>query len=138
MKQVKAFIEKSDKLGNIPVEQQRIFHLGRELKTNGRSLATLGVGRMGITVLHVHAAPPKKGASTATACLQKQQRRFRAQQQQQRNNQKPAAAGSSVVDLAGDDTEEDDDDDDDCVIVDEVATANAKNKRARRCVKWKC
>ena len=51
---------------SIPVEHQRIFCMGREMKTNGRSLETLGVGRFGIMVIHVHntnPAPNKSGGN---------------------------------------------------------------------------
>lgn len=42
-----------------PPVQLRIFHLGRELKSGGRSLDKLGVGRFrNNTILHVHVVPP--------------------------------------------------------------------------------
>merc|ERR1712179_724717 len=49
-------LAKSQTLGRIPVNNQRIFYLGRELKTSGRSLHSLGVGRLGVNVLHVHSS----------------------------------------------------------------------------------
>ena len=158
LKQVKVAIAASEKLGQIPIAQQRIFHLGRELKTLGRSLETLGVGRMGFTVLHVHAAPPTNAPVAVVAAVMEvppavkvngsfgqppppvQHRRqpLRApQQQQERKAGAPAnrsqnegthIADSNVVDLMGDD---DDDDDDDCVIVD-GADSSQKQKRSRR------
>jgi hypothetical protein len=39
------------------VEHQRIFHLGRELKSGGRSLLKLGLGRFNNHVLHLHIPP---------------------------------------------------------------------------------
>ena len=157
LKQVKVAIAASEKLGQIPIAQQRIFHLGRELKTLGRSLETLGVGRMGFTVLHVHAAPPTNAPVAVVAAVMEvppavkvngsfgqppppvQHRRqpLRAPQQQRKagapanlsHNEGTHIADSNVVDLMGDD--DDDDDDDDCVIVD-GADSSQKQKRSRR------
>ena len=142
LKQVKAAIAQSEKLGQIPVSQQRIFHLGRELKTAGRSLETLGVGRLGITILHVHAVPSKAAASShnkngaAVAVMEAPKPAARAsaagrrQRQQQQQHTKSAASAAArnnrIVDLAGDS-----DSDDDCVIVEERA-ATSQKKRARR------
>lgn len=36
-------------------EPIRVFHLGRELKSGGRSLETLGIGRFRNFIVHVHA-----------------------------------------------------------------------------------
>jgi hypothetical protein len=70
LKDLKVAISQSGELGNIPVERMRLFHFGRELKTSGRSLEALGVGREGFTVLHVHATPavstaPSNGGKAA-------------------------------------------------------------------------
>jgi hypothetical protein len=62
LKDLKGAIAQSAALGNVPVERQRIFYLGRELKTSGRSLHRLRVGVLAeIFVLHLHAAPAKHG-----------------------------------------------------------------------------
>ena len=142
LKQVKAAIAQSEKLGQIPVSQQRIFHLGRELKTAGRSLETLGVGRLGITILHVHAVPSKAAASShnkkraAVAVMEAPKPAARAsaaavgrRQRQQRAKSAPsvAAGNSHIVDLAGDSS----DSDDEIVVVEGRATMSRK-KRARR------
>lgn len=37
-------------------EPIRVFHLGRELKSGGRSLETLGIGRFRNFIVHVHVA----------------------------------------------------------------------------------
>ena len=42
---LKDSIAKSTAFGPLPRDKQRIFHLGRELKTGGRSLSALGLGR---------------------------------------------------------------------------------------------
>jgi hypothetical protein len=139
------------------VDRLRIFHLGRELKTAGRSLETLGVGREGFTVLHVHSTPVSGSSAGATAtgaasadpvASTLQSRRVDhvvheppsvaavaepevevvAVQRSKRQN--PAV--DAVVDLADD--SENDDDDDECVVIDqaEATTASRSNKRSRR------
>mmetsp|Transcript_13189 Transcript_13189/g.24757 ORF Transcript_13189/g.24757 Transcript_13189/m.24757 type:complete len:251 (+) Transcript_13189:219-971(+) len=44
-------------LSGAPVERQRIFYMGRELKSGGRSLASLGLGKFDNNVLHLHIRP---------------------------------------------------------------------------------
>mmetsp|Transcript_53885 Transcript_53885/g.65047 ORF Transcript_53885/g.65047 Transcript_53885/m.65047 type:complete len:188 (-) Transcript_53885:229-792(-) len=46
-------------LGPLSREHQRIFHLGRELKSGKRSLHSLGFGRHGIFVIHLHSTQPE-------------------------------------------------------------------------------
>lgn len=41
-------------LGPIPRHQQRLFHLGREIKLGKRSLESLGIGRFNVYSLHLH------------------------------------------------------------------------------------
>lgn len=43
-------------------EHQRIFYMGRELKSGGRSLERLGLGRSGNNVLHMHIPPTTTAA----------------------------------------------------------------------------
>jgi hypothetical protein len=64
LRDLKVSISRSITLGMIPMNQQRIFHFGRELKTLGRTLDALGVGRLlkdkktnATIVIHVHAVP---------------------------------------------------------------------------------
>lgn len=45
--------------GPLPCERQRIFHLGRELKSARRSLKALGVGKHGVYSIHLHSTAPK-------------------------------------------------------------------------------
>lgn len=54
LKDFKGLLETNQTLGCVPVANQRIFFLGRELKTSGKTLSSLGVGSLGIKVLHVH------------------------------------------------------------------------------------
>jgi hypothetical protein len=139
------------------VERLRIFHLGRELKTAGRSLETLGVGREGFTVLHVHATPVSGSSAGATTSGAASAAPVGSTMQLgrvdhvvhepssvaavaepevevvavQRSKRRSAAVGA-VVDLADD--SENDDDDDECVVIDqaEATAANRSNKRSRR------
>ena len=134
LKQVKAAIAASEKLGNIPIAQQRIFHLGRELKTLGRSLESLGVGRMGITVLHVHAVPSNNYSTEVQPANTVPPRR---RQQKASSSLRPPnaecinpASASEVVDLAGDDVDEDNDDG--VVVLDEIAPSRSQRRRQRR------
>lgn len=66
-------ISQSSVLGLVPISQQRIFHYGRELKTLGRTLHGLGVGRFTknsdnktgpIIVIHLHAIPHSTAEKT--------------------------------------------------------------------------
>lgn len=140
LKDLKVAIAHSTALGNIPVNNQRIFHLGRELKTAGRSLETLGVGRLGITVLHVHAVPtaskttsdnqiassPQESSTAAPPPVQQRQRQAAlVVHQQLPKTRGMTTTVEEVVDLADDS----DSDDDDCVVVDEVATRDSKKRR---------
>ena len=52
---MKTAISESKALGKPPPADQRIFHMGRELKSNGRTLEKLGFCKWGIPVVHVHA-----------------------------------------------------------------------------------
>jgi len=46
-------------LGPVDRQHQRLFHLGRELKSGRRSLLSLGVGRFGNFLIHLHSTQPK-------------------------------------------------------------------------------
>eukprot|EP00567_Pseudictyota_dubia_P015303 CAMPEP_0197442840 /NCGR_PEP_ID=MMETSP1175-20131217/8761_1 /TAXON_ID=1003142 /ORGANISM="Triceratium dubium, Strain CCMP147" /LENGTH=155 /DNA_ID=CAMNT_0042973389 /DNA_START=242 /DNA_END=709 /DNA_ORIENTATION=+ len=49
----------STSLGPIEREHQRLFHLGRELKSGGRSLGALGFGKHDNFLVHLHSTKPK-------------------------------------------------------------------------------
>lgn len=49
----------SSDLGPIDRDHQRLFHLGRELKTAKRSLEALSVGRFNNYLLHLHSTQPQ-------------------------------------------------------------------------------
>mmetsp|Transcript_12462 Transcript_12462/g.15941 ORF Transcript_12462/g.15941 Transcript_12462/m.15941 type:complete len:189 (+) Transcript_12462:207-773(+) len=52
---LKEKINSDPKLGPIKPTQQRLFHLGRELKSSNRSLEALGIGRFHVFTVHLHA-----------------------------------------------------------------------------------
>jgi hypothetical protein len=127
---LKTVIAASSKLGKIPTQHQRVFHLGREFKTSGRSLENLGVGRFGVNVVHVFSTvPPGQNVGSddnddddddvvevAEATV-------------------PARARKeSIVDLADDSDDEDEkegkeeEDDDDCVVVEEVPPSKRRRQ----------
>jgi hypothetical protein len=55
--ELKEALADEDFFGPISLDRQRIFHLGRELKSGGRSLLKLGLGRFNNHVLHLHIRP---------------------------------------------------------------------------------
>jgi hypothetical protein len=46
-------------LGPMKRNEQRLFYLGRELKTGNRTLSALGIGNHNVFVLHLHSLAPK-------------------------------------------------------------------------------
>ena len=46
-------------LGPLRREEQRLFYLGKEIKTGNRSLETLGIGRFNVFSIHLHSLRPK-------------------------------------------------------------------------------
>mmetsp|Transcript_17755 Transcript_17755/g.27183 ORF Transcript_17755/g.27183 Transcript_17755/m.27183 type:complete len:197 (+) Transcript_17755:119-709(+) len=52
-------------LGPLHPSRQRLFHLGRELKSGRRSLATLGLGRYKNHLVHVYRRPQHDGGGAA-------------------------------------------------------------------------
>lgn len=55
---LKDSISSSD-MGPVDRDHQRLFHLGRELKSGGRTLSTLGVGKFKNFHVHLHSTQPK-------------------------------------------------------------------------------
>jgi hypothetical protein len=119
---LKTKIAASGKLGKIPTQHQRVFHLGREFKTSGRSLEALGVGRFGVHTVHVHStAPPGKQAASDDD----DDDVVEVVEVSEETVPVPARRKASIVDIADSDDEEDDDE---CVVVDEAPAS----KRTRR------
>ena len=106
------------------MKQQRIFFLGREIKTGGRSLETLGVGRFGICVLHVHNTDPHASSHHSDNEIEIVEDPVRSSDRPSRRNKK---GPHNVVDLADNSNESDDE-----VCVVEVTDTSVARKR-RRC-----
>jgi len=116
LRDLKSVIAKSSKLGRIPTNHQRLFHLGRELKTSGRTLEALGIRRFGVTVLHVQSTlPPERHISL----LEEDDDDDDDDVVEIVSPPAAAKAPPTTVNLAddSDDDDDDDDNDDDCVIV---------------------
>jgi len=56
---LKDAINTNQTLGPIKRNQQRLFHLGRELKSGNRSLSALGIGKHNVFSIHLHSLAPK-------------------------------------------------------------------------------
>ena len=60
--ELKHILAKDDYFGSkAPVRRQRLFHLGRELKSGGRSLCNLGLGKFNNRILHLYIRPGVDG-----------------------------------------------------------------------------
>lgn len=46
-------------LGPVDRSEQRLFHLGKEMKGNGRNLEVLGIGNYNVFSIHLHSTRPK-------------------------------------------------------------------------------
>ncbi|KAL7520556.1 hypothetical protein ACHAWX_005271 [Stephanocyclus meneghinianus] len=60
---LKDMISKDPSLGPLTREQQRLFHLGKEIKSGNRSLNALGIGKFNVFSIHLHSSRPKLNAS---------------------------------------------------------------------------
>jgi len=56
---LKDAIHSNQTLGPLRRDQQRLFHLGRELKSGNRSLSALGIGKHNVFSIHLHSLAPK-------------------------------------------------------------------------------
>ena len=81
-------------LGPIKRNQQRLFHLGKELKIN-RTLEDLGIGNFNVFSIHLHSLAPK------TYDLQSDDEDTK-QSAPKKKKRKSTANDGGVVDLAGD------------------------------------
>ena len=98
---LKEKINSDPNFGPISPTQQRLFHLGRELKSSNRSLEALGIGRFHVFTLHLH-------TGIVTRCLEL----LDSDDDDDEGKQRKQAAASG------------DDDDDDIHVVD-MTTASA-------------
>ena len=89
-------------------ESQRIFYMGRELKSGGRSLLKLGLGRFNNNVLHVHIPPAAPEERKATGNGTKRRRVAKQPQQQGTVSQctNPTNGGNEGIIEIMDDSEE--------------------------------
>eukprot|EP00531_Pseudo-nitzschia_arenysensis_P013393 CAMPEP_0116153060 /NCGR_PEP_ID=MMETSP0329-20121206/21020_1 /TAXON_ID=697910 /ORGANISM="Pseudo-nitzschia arenysensis, Strain B593" /LENGTH=186 /DNA_ID=CAMNT_0003649897 /DNA_START=108 /DNA_END=668 /DNA_ORIENTATION=- len=63
--ELKQILAKEEYFGSkAPVRRQRLFHLGRELKSGGRSLCKLGLGKFNNRILHLCIRPGVDGSDT--------------------------------------------------------------------------
>mmetsp|Transcript_555 Transcript_555/g.1227 ORF Transcript_555/g.1227 Transcript_555/m.1227 type:complete len:191 (-) Transcript_555:212-784(-) len=85
--ELKQILAKDDYFGSkAPVRRQRLFHLGRELKSGGRSLCNLGLGKFNNRILHLYIRPGVDGnekGEKATGDGAGSRKRNRATSQQQ-------------------------------------------------------
>jgi hypothetical protein len=148
LRDLKVAISQSAVLGTIPIDRQRVFHLGRELKTLGRSLESLGVGRFlqnGTgdlrTVVHVHVTPalavlnnPSANTMPETRASRQRQHhpRQRLTETKSRNDEQSKSTVSSVAANQPEVVDLNVDEDDELIVVDELATSAHKNKRRRK------
>lgn len=99
----------------IPLRYQRIFHLGRELKTGGRSLENLGIGNFGAYFIHVHSSEPTR--------LKKKRQREAANTAQN--------ASATKTDKTIECINIDDEDDDEVILVEPTPQASKKTRVQR-------
>jgi hypothetical protein len=140
LKDLKAAIASSATLGQIKPNHQRLFHMGRELKTNGRSLEGLGVGKYGVYVIHLHSiavhknnsSPPSQQLDVDDGSSSDYDNNDTVQvlnADQGIGLAPPQSQPSNVVDLL-DDTSDGSDEDDDIIVFEQVVVPS---KRARLC-----
>ena len=91
---LKDAISADKSLGPIKRNQQRLFHLGKELKIN-RTLEDLGIGNFNVFSIHLHSLAPK------TYDLQSDDEDTK-QSVPKKKKRKSTANDGGVVDLAGD------------------------------------
>mmetsp|Transcript_7928 Transcript_7928/g.13397 ORF Transcript_7928/g.13397 Transcript_7928/m.13397 type:complete len:185 (-) Transcript_7928:164-718(-) len=146
---LKEKINSDPKLGPIKPTQQRLFHLGRELKSSNRSLEALGIGRFHVFTVHLHAGLETEclellesededellhntASSAAAAAAEAVQRSSRNRTTttttygSNRRKHNPKNDTNEVVDLLDSDS-----DDDDVVEIIEP-TSSGGNKRRKR------
>lgn len=84
------------------LDKQRIFYMGRELKSNGRTLQTLGLGSFGISILHMHVLKisDSRGGRSKTAASKKRRPATTIQAGvQKRSRAPPPANNENVIEL---------------------------------------
>ena len=126
---LKQKINSDPSLGPISPTQQRLFHLGRELKSSNRSLEALGIGRFNVFTVHLH-------TGLVTKCLElldsdddmTRSNRNRTTNSSNGSNRRKHNNNDNneVVDLL-----DDSDDDDDVVEIVEPVTSGGNKRRKK-------
>jgi hypothetical protein len=103
--ELKASLATEEFFGPISIDHQRIFYLGRELKSGGRSLSKLGVGKFKQNrVLHMHIRP---GTQRNDSASKTNKRRMKNVPTRKAIDQNPTVnSNSAIVDLLGDSDDE--------------------------------
>lgn len=114
----------SSEFGPVDRDHQRLFHLGRELKSGGRSLSTLGLGKFDNFLLHLHSTQPKP---IDLSTLDEDSSGARQEKTRQSGATK---RNMGVIDLVDDDA--DDADDGDVEIIDNASELAATSIKRRR------
>lgn len=111
----------SSEWGPICRDHQRLFHLGRELKSGRKSLTSLGVGKFDNFLLHLHSTQPKTiDLASDEAVVVTNVGRSNSAGETKRDN--------TVIDLVDDgDAEEDED----VQIIDNAHTRSYSKRRRR-------
>jgi len=132
LNQFKTIISQHDDLGPLPKTRQRIFHLGRELKTGGKSLGALGVGRFKIYTVHLLSQGGAPTANNKTSKHEKEDDQLVevVGTKRKRNRVAAARARQSKTEVITLDTSDDDDDNDGVVEVVEPQSGSSRRRRS--------
>ena len=129
----------------IQAKHQRLFHLGRELKSPKRSLEALGFGRHGIYLVHLHSTQPRplelssdeeEDVIKSTASSSLKRKKGTQEEIVLDTNSSHGVGGTTggervVVDLLESDGENDGDIDE-VLILNETTGSSTKRARGRR------
>ena len=118
--ELKTILANEDHFGPISVDHERLFYLGRELKSSGRSLMKLGIGKFKTNrVLHLHVRP--EGRTIQEVSSSKSTKRQRKKLQPRKKPVHNNNSNDTVVDLL-------DDSDDEVTMIE---NPNDRDKRPR-------
>eukprot|EP00568_Trieres_chinensis_P001472 CAMPEP_0183296216 /NCGR_PEP_ID=MMETSP0160_2-20130417/3872_1 /TAXON_ID=2839 ORGANISM="Odontella Sinensis, Strain Grunow 1884" /NCGR_SAMPLE_ID=MMETSP0160_2 /ASSEMBLY_ACC=CAM_ASM_000250 /LENGTH=158 /DNA_ID=CAMNT_0025457809 /DNA_START=251 /DNA_END=727 /DNA_ORIENTATION=+ len=120
------------KLGPIERKHQRLFHLGREMKSGGRSLEALGFGKHDNFLVHLHSTKPKtlelsSDEEEDDVVLEAVVPQGIARDKHFASPVSNQAGRAEVVDLLDDDSE-----DEDVAVVETVSASEASKRRRLR------
>ena len=113
----------SSEFGPVNRHHQRLFHLGRELKSGRKSLLSLGVGKFDNFLLHLHSTAPKTIDLSLHDDGGDKVRNNRHKMTRKRN--------TGVIDLV-DDEDSCNDDNDDVEVVDQNKNISSQSQKRRR------